>query len=82
MNGLSCYFVSLDYTVLFGIDVLLGKYSQIFARVKVHKLNYQECGGDVVIYVQRPKFNLDCVAFLAGALRFSNHTPLPLQALN
>ncbi|TKS66907.1 hypothetical protein D9C73_001770 [Collichthys lucidus] len=59
MNGLNCYFVSLDYTVL------LGKYSKIFARVKVHKLNYRQYGGDVVIYVQRPKFNLDCVAFLA-----------------
>lgn len=70
MNGLSCYFVSLNYTVLFGIDVLLEKYSKIFARV--HKLNYWECGGDVVVYVQRPKFNLDCVAFFgwcAGLLK-------------
>lgn len=38
--------------------------------------------GDVVIYIQRPKCNVDCVAFLAGVLVLFNHTPLPLQALN
>lgn len=37
------------------------------------KLNYWQCIGDIVIYVQRPESNLNCVAFLAGVLVFSNH---------
>lgn len=55
------------------------KYLLMLKSIKIHICN---CRGDVVIYVQRPKFNLDCVASLAGVLVFSNHTPLPLQALN